>query len=74
MDRIRPIDAINEAIPRINVVLRLLNTHDYPLNPSQDEPAAEEGYDLCIATEALERVRDLLQAALAKGDDDAATT
>jgi hypothetical protein len=61
-------DAVNEAIGRLTVALKLLGGYAYllPANPDEDEMA---GYDISVAEDIVRSVRDRLKAsaAAAKG-------
>lgn len=62
-------DAVDEAIGRINVVLRMLYDHDCAPDPeTQSDPDDDAGYALSVAADALRHVRDLLRASRQAGE------
>ncbi len=55
-----PVDACEEAAQRINVVIKMLGHHDCKEDDRADDTTG--GYDLSILGEALEGIRNMLQA------------
>jgi hypothetical protein len=60
-----PLDsAVTEALGRLHTVIAILNRHDCPVTPRpHGGDDGSDGFDLLIAVDALEKIREDLAAA-----------
>ena len=57
-----PESACSEAAARLNVVIKMLRGHDCPVGPRTPSDDDHQGYDMCVASDVLIDIRDLLLA------------